>query len=240
MTADVGAGAAAHPGRTGTRLRLWALWGWISTCPVVSCGPRIATVASPGVPSAVGAFASWLADHGQTTEVPRTDRVQVIEEVGPTTVDGYERNLIFAFDRRAVTADEIDRTVDWLGYARDDLALRSRASRRGKRSMARCPLATSQRRAARPSGDEMAERSGSDVLRHIGGAELWLAARMHRPRATKGRRGTAISGPGWRGPGSGPLSGSGEAFAIDPAMMRTDPKGEAWTLAKVLRRLISA
>src|SRR5690242_13256219 len=78
-------------------------------------------VALARVPSAVGAFATWLEGHGEPIGVPRTDRVSVVEEVPPTIVNGYERNPIFAFDRRPVTADELAATKRWLGFARTDL-----------------------------------------------------------------------------------------------------------------------
>jgi len=39
-------------------------------------------------------------------------------------------------------------------------------------------LRDGQHHAARPADEEMPERTGSDVLRHIGGAEIWLAGRL--------------------------------------------------------------
>jgi hypothetical protein len=66
---------------------------WILDLPGAFVWGRDRDVALARVPSTVGAFAAWLADHGETIAVPATDRVEVVETVGPTIVDGYERNV---------------------------------------------------------------------------------------------------------------------------------------------------
>jgi GNAT superfamily N-acetyltransferase len=190
------------------------------------------------VPSAVGAFASWLAGHGEPIAVPETDRVEVVEEIRPTVIDGYERNVTFAFDRRAVTADDVETTVRRLDLARSDLLALADRLDAWTADHGALPADDSAGRPARPAGEDMTERPADAVLRHIGGAEIWLAGRL-APNAR-------YEGP----PRDGDVRAWLDAthvwavetvralFAADPAMRGEDGKGEEWTQAKVLRRLV--
>ncbi len=211
---------------------------WVLDLPGCFVWAPSRAVALARAPSAVGAFASWLADHGEVVEVPATDRVEVVEEIAPSIVEGYERNVTFSPDRRAVSAEELDTTIRRLDHARADLlaaVARLRVWRQGSRDL---PVRDAERHPARPVGEEMSERSADDLLRHVGGAEIWLAGRLD-PRAR-------YAGP----PREGSLDEWLDAthawaldrlralHAADPAMAGTDGKGEEWTLAKVLRRLV--
>src|SRR6266571_2205288 len=61
-------------------------------------------VALSRVPSAVGAYAAWLAEHGEMVPVPQTDATQVLERVpSELATQDYERNAIFGAERRAAT-----------------------------------------------------------------------------------------------------------------------------------------
>jgi GNAT superfamily N-acetyltransferase len=83
-----------------------------------------------------------------------------------------------------------------------------------------------------------AERTSVDVLRHIGGAEIWLSGRLAAERR--------YDGPPRTGDVTAFLDAS-HAWAVetihglfgrDPAVAGTDRRGEEWTLPKVLRRLV--
>src|SRR5438045_2278783 len=90
---------------------------WILGLPGCFVWGSDRSVALARVPSAVGAFASWLGGHGDRTAVPETDRVEVVEEQAASILDGYERNVTFAEDRRAVTSDDMERAVRRPGFA---------------------------------------------------------------------------------------------------------------------------
>jgi GNAT superfamily N-acetyltransferase len=195
-------------------------------------------VALARVPSAVGAFAWWLGEHGEQIVVPATDRVEVVEEIAPSIVEGYERNVTFLTDRRPVRTEELEAAIRRLGFAREDLD--ELADRLDSWEDAHGPLEVHERerRAARPAGEDMAERTGPELLRHIGGAEIWLAGRLDST--------TRYEGPSRHGDIRAWLHAT-RAWAVDrvralhaadPALRGMDGKGEEWTLAKVLRRLL--
>src|SRR6266545_3042020 len=64
-------------------------------------------VALSRVPSAVGAYADWLTDHGERVPVPQTDATEIVESVPAQFVetDPYRRelNALFAAEQRAAT-----------------------------------------------------------------------------------------------------------------------------------------
>src|SRR5262245_15321838 len=66
-------------------------------------------------------FAEWLERHGEPRPPVPLARPEIVEEVAPTSVGGYERNATFGHDRRAVSADELERSLRWIGYAHEDL-----------------------------------------------------------------------------------------------------------------------
>lgn len=196
-------------------------------------------VALARVPSAVGAFAAWLERHGEPIHVPGTDRVAVVEEMAASIVEGHERNATFAFDRRPVAADELAATRRRLAFARADLDVLASDLEAWEREHGPLEVREAQRRAARPAGEEITERSGAQVLRHIGGAEVWLGGRL-APEAR-------YDGPPRSGEIAAWLAGTrawlaerlDAIFNADPSATRVDLHGEEWTLAKVLRRLVS-
>ena len=176
------------------------------------------------------AFVAWLAGHGEEAGgAPGRDaRLEIVEEVAPTREGDYERNATFAADHRPVTADELDRAVRWLGYARVDL---ERAIERLRaHEVASGPLPT--------TGADRDERESDETLRHLAGAEVWLSGRLDRTARYEGppRYGDLdeylVATRAWA------VERVRDLFARDPAMTGTDRMGETWTLAKVLRRLV--
>ena len=192
-------------------------------------------VALSRVPSAVGAYASWLAEHGEIVPVPHTDAVEVVERVPSALLDGdYERNAIFEAERRPATRDELGTALRRLDFARADLT--ALMARLDAWEAGHGPLPAESE--SRPQAEVKAERTSDEVLRHIGGAEIWLSARLAPERR--------YDGP----PRSGDVPGFLEAshvwaletvrslFDRDPAIAGADRRGEEWTLPKVVRRLV--
>jgi GNAT superfamily N-acetyltransferase len=195
-------------------------------------------VALSRVPSAVGAYADWLADHGETVPVPQTDSTEIAESVSATFVDAdpsrRELNALFAAERRPATDDEVESALRRLDYARDDLL--ALVGRLDAWEAGHGPLPTDA--ADRPESDVAGERTSVDVLRHVGGAEIWLSGRLAPQRR--------YDGPSRDGDVGAFLAAS-HAWAAetvrgslrdDPSVAVTDRRGEEWTLPKVLRRLV--
>jgi ribosomal protein S18 acetylase RimI-like enzyme len=189
------------------------------------------------IPSAVHGFVDWLAAHGEAATRPESAVWEVVEEVAAYRLDGgYEVNAIFAADSRPVTADELDRQIDRLGYARRDLLdLRARLEE-FERSGGRLP--PEDRAAEALASGASAGREADEVIRHLAAAEIWFASRLE---------GTArYEGPPRDGELDTYLEASRdfllgwlrELHARDPRLARTDGKGERWTLAKLLRRAL--
>lgn len=189
------------------------------------------------VPGAVRRHAEWLAGFGEAAAVPEKDDLLVVEEVAAQVEDGYERNAIFAADRRPVDAGELETMLRQLDFARADLGrLRERIAAAatigsgGSAGIDRDPAARAQGAAAPREVDE--------VLRHIAGSEIWLTSRLDRT--------LRYSGAARDGDLSTYLEETREWMleqlrglrARDPALEATDGKGEDWTLAKVLRRAL--
>jgi GNAT superfamily N-acetyltransferase len=195
-------------------------------------------IALSRVPSAVGAYADWLADHDEPVPVPHTDATTVVERVPAVFLeqdrDRRELNALFAAERRAATGAEVETAIRRLDFAREDLL--ALAARLDAWEATHGPLPSSAD--PRPGSDVDRERTSLEVLRHIGGGEIWLSGRLARERR-------------YQGP---PRTGDIQAFLDashawaaesvrwileqDPAMTAEDRRGEEWTLPKVLRRLV--
>ena len=186
--------------------------------------------------SAAARYRDWLARHGEQIDLT-WDRPVVVEEVPATIVDGYERNALFEDDRRPVGADDLETAFRRLGYARSDLlglAERVDAFEADGGQLAEIDPA----RAPNERNEAGRERTGEEILRHIGVAEMWLTSRLDAASRFSGadRAGDVRT---WldatRDWSTAELR---RLHAADPAAARVDGKGEAWTLRKVLRRLL--
>ena len=208
-----------EPGYDGGRFGAWMLDlpGCFTWRP-----DREATLAE-AVPRAVE-FVRWLADHGEPAPFDVTGReaIEVVEEVAPTWDGDYERNATFAADHDTVSADELDAAIRVLGHARADLddLLRRLGG------------------AATGISDGRPDRPVEEVLRHVGGAEIWLASRLDGslryagPTPDDGLDVYLAATRAWTIEQIRLLHGR------DPGLERTDGKGETWTLRKVVRRLV--
>jgi predicted N-acetyltransferase YhbS len=216
-------------------LRVWlerdydgGRWGaWLLDVPGAFSSAPTRPLALSQSPSTLGWFRDWLARHGKSLDLPGVSSVEEIEEVAATVVDGYERNATFAADNRPVTSEQLDAAIRCLDYARQDLVAVLTAMRAHEAGSG--PL---------PTAGDAGERTANEVLRHLAGAEAWLGSRLD-PAAR-------FDGPPRDGDPDAYLEAT-RAWAIDnlrrlhaadPAMSRTDGKGESWTLAKLVRRYI--
>ena len=178
--------------------------------------------------SVAGRVREWLADHGETGVLPPMRGIEVVEEVPVTRhPDGTERNATFAADHRPVPADELEAVLRRLAFARSDLVeLIDRLD------------AFEAAHGALPTTGAREERTSDDVLRHLAGSEAWLTSRLDGTirfdgpeRAGEPRR-YLEAVRAWM------VERIRELRDRDPAAERIDGKGESWTLAKVLRRLV--
>jgi GNAT superfamily N-acetyltransferase len=190
------------------------------------------------VPSTVGAYAAWLADHGELVPVPETDAIEIVETIPATFIEGdpsrNELNAVFAWDRRAAERDEVETALRRLDYARDDL--RTLLARLDAWEGEHGALPSEGQ--VRPAADAKSERTSVEVLQHIGGAEIWLSGRLAPERR--------YEGPSRKDDLPGFLDAShawmretvGFLFDKDPGITGADRRGEEWTLPKTLRRLV--
>jgi ribosomal protein S18 acetylase RimI-like enzyme len=236
----------ARPMETAAPIRVWVEPGydygrtaaWMLDLVGCFAWGQDEDVALSRVPSAVGAYAAWLAEHGEIVPVPHTDTTDVLERTPAVFAesDPYRRelNAVFAAERRPATADEVETAVRRLDFAREDLlALLARLDA-WEAEHGQLPSDE----VDRPESDVPSERTSGEVVRHIGGAEIWLSGRLASDRRYAGA----------------PREGDPRAFleeshawAIetvrtllerDPAISGKDRRGEEWTLPKVLRRLV--
>lgn len=195
-------------------------------------------VALSRVPSAVGAYADWLADHGESVPVPQTDATAIVERVPATFLeedrDRRERNGLFATERRSVTAGEVETALRRLDFAREDLL--ALAARLDAWEAAHGPLPAGDD--PRPSSDVDRERTSLEVLRHIGGAEIWLSGRLAKERRYEGPPRTGDIRSFLDASHAWARDTVRSMYERDPAMTGVDRRGEEWTLPKVLRRLV--
>src|SRR3954468_19947905 len=117
---------ALEPGYDAGRVGVWLLdvpgaFGWAAS----------RERALSQTPSIAGGLRDWLLADGERRGLPPFRGVDIVEEVAPTTLDGYERNATFEADRRPVTTEELARAVLWLASARaDPPRVAERAARR--------------------------------------------------------------------------------------------------------------
>jgi N-acetylglutamate synthase-like GNAT family acetyltransferase len=201
--------------------------GWVTALPgVLAVADTKAHALSLAITQAAR-VREWLEAHGDDAGIPRIWRDQ---EAGTVPArreeDGYEVNATFPDDRRAVTQEEVATATRRLGWARQDLL--AAADRVDAHEAARGRL---------PTNASRGERTPEAVLRHVAGSEVWLIGRLPG--------GGRFDGPLDDVPARDALAGS-RAWALerlralglaDGGAQTADRHGEAWTLAKVLRRL---
>lgn len=181
------------------------------------------------LPAAVAAFSAWLVRHGESAPAPSGPGVVVIEEIPPTWEGGDERNPLFGPDREALSPDALTVGLRRLDAARADLL--EVLDRLGV-------PATGAAGVARRGPDRTVERPALAVAHHVGSAEVWLAGRIDRaaryngPSPEDDLRDYLAATHAWA------LDTLRSVATTDPARLVTDSRGEEWTPAKSLRRLV--
>ena len=205
-----------EPGYDRGRFGVWLLdllgaFGW--------AGTRDQAISQ--APSTAGWYREWVARHGEPLDFV-IGATEIVEEVPVEIAGDAERFALFDADSAPVTAEALDTTLRRLGYARDDLL----AVLDGFDAVT----------AARTGQDDA--REVPDVVDHIARTEIWLASRLD-PAARfpieqleGDARGVLAATRAWT------VDRVREQAARDPAAARDDSRGEAWTLRKVLRRLL--
>ncbi len=213
-----------EPGYDYGRFGAWALD--LPGCATWADDRAAALAAVPGV---VRSFEAWLVRHGEREPAPIGPALEVVEEVPPRWVGEDEINPLFGPERDAITADGLALGIRRLDAARVDLL--ELLDRLAVPSTGESGISRRQR-------DRSAERPALAVARHIGSAEVWLSGRLERT--------ARYNGPGPDDDLRAYLSAT-HAWAIEllrsvgeaePARLVTDSRGEEWTPAKSMRRLV--
>jgi hypothetical protein len=200
---------------------------WVPSVPGVLAIARSRDRAQTAALTRTGRVRAWLEAHGDEAGIPRIWRPQVAAmEETHRFADGSEVHATFPPDRRAVSQEEVATALRRLGWARDDLLAMAGAIEAWEAGGG--PL---------PVDAVHGERTLDEVLRHHAGLEAWLVGRLPG--------GGRYEGPRDDGPARDALAAS-RAWVMDRLELLgraddgaeiTDPRGETWTLAKVLRRL---
>src|SRR5689334_18112742 len=174
-------------------------------------------------------FAEWLERHGEPRPTVALGRAQVVEEVAPTVIDGYERNATFAHDRRAVDEEELERSLRWIGFAHDDLVDAVRRVAAFEANGGR--LRTEEREADAVAAGADEGRDARAVVRHVAGAQTWLTSRLDRSLRFDAVDPDNDLDAYVEQTNAWTIERLRELWRRDPALASVDGKGESWTLA---------
>lgn len=184
------------------------------------------------LPAAIGDYYDWLLRHGETVELPAEpitlSAVETIERTGP--FDPGDKAALFAPERRPLSREEMERSLQLAGYNRADLLALARPLPDDIREWRTHPDAMSINRA----------------LRHIGNAEQWYVSRLVEPETLPSQwaddedmalfdfldmtRRTAATRLR--------QLGDEELDRVVVPQHYADQPGEPWTARKALRRLL--
>lgn len=213
-----------EPGYDFGRFGAWAL-----DLPGCATWADDRATALASVPEAVAAFGAWVVSHGEPAPATAGPELLVVEEIATRWVGDEEINPLFGPDREALAADALALGIRRLDAARVDLL----------RLLDRLAVpSTGGAGVSRRGRDRTVERPALAVARHVGSAEVWLAGRIDRA--------ARYNGPGPEEDLRAYLSAT-HAWAIEtlrtvavaePARLVTDSRGEEWTPAKSVRRLV--
>ena len=169
----------------------------------------------------------WLEAHGDDAGIARLWGWEAEGDIPATHLqDGYEVNVTLPTDRQPMTQEAIAVALRRLAWAREDLL--TAAQRIDAFEADHGPL---------PTDEARGERAPEAVLRHVAGADAWLVGRL----ADGGRYGGPLDGVPVRDALAGTRAWATERLRAlglaDDGAETADRHGEAWTLAKVLRRI---
>ena len=228
---------------TATPLRVWLepdydygrFGGWLLDLPGAFLWATSQDRVVSQAPAAAGWYRDWLARHGEDVAMV-FGPTEVVESVPALREVGYERNATFAADTRPVAADELELAIRRLGFARQDLLelLDRIAAFTGPAGT----LPSSSFREAGSAAPVSAERTVDDVAAHLAGAEIWLGSRLDPASRFEGPSADDDAAAHLNATRAWVVDNLRRLRASDPALARTDGKGETWTLRKVVRRYL--
>ncbi len=201
---------------------------WLPEVPGVHASARTRALATTAVLTATGRTREWLEARGDALGLPSLGRVQVAGEVPATAgADGSVRNAILPPDLAAVGPEVVTAASRRLGWLCEDLLELAAAVDRFE--LARGPL---------PADAADGSLTPRAVLRHVAGTAVWLAGRLDAaqsgaPVADGDPRTALVEAHGWVRDRLGVLA------LADGGREIVDAGGEAWTLAKIVRRLVA-
>jgi hypothetical protein len=225
------------PAMTDRPIRVWLEPGydygrfgaWALDLPGCATWADDRGAALASVPEAVASFGAWLVRHGERGPEPAGPDIEVVEEVPTRWVGDEEINPLFGRDRDALSAEGLALGIRRLDAARVDLL----------ELLDRLALpSTGAGGVARRGRDRTVERPALAVARHVGSAEVWLSGRLDRA--------ARYNGPGPEDDLRAYLAAT-HAWTIDtlrsvgvaePDRLVSDSRGEEWTPAKSVRRLV--
>lgn len=228
---------------TATPLRVWLepdydygrFGGWLLDLPGAflwaSSQDRVVSQA----PAAAGWYRDWLERHGEDVAMV-FGPTEVVESVAALPDAGYERNATFADDARPVAAEELELAIRRLGFAREDLLELLDRIATASGSAGALPASTFREEGS--AAPVSAERTVDDVAAHLAGAEIWLGSRLDPGARFKGPSRDEDAAAHLNVTRTWALDNLRRLRALDPALARTDGKGETWTLRKVVRRYL--
>ena len=202
---------------------------WVLDLPGCATWRDDRAAALAAVPAARASFGDWLVRHGERAPEPAGPDLAIVEEIPATWAAEEEINPLFGTDRDALPADGLAIGIRRLDAARVDmLELLDRLA----------VPSTGDGGISRRGPDRTVERPALAVARHVGSAEVWLsgrldrAARYHGPGPEDDLRAYLAATHAWA---VELLRSVGET---EPARLVRDSRGEDWTPAKSVRRLV--
>ena len=202
------------------------LGAWLPALPGVFASATSPERAVTAILTATARTREWLEAHGDDAGLPMLGRVEVVGEVAAVVMpDGSERNATLPGDRRPLGAGELEAASRRLGWLREDTV---RVAAEVDRLEPDGPPA-----GRRGDGD----RPSSAMVRHLAGAAAWYVEQVG---------GGSYGGPTETAAPATDLDAA-YAWALGRLAVLETPdggqevaadRGETWTLAKVVRRLI--
>ena len=179
------------------------------------------------LPEALRAFWSWLRAHGEP-DVPAQGAEVSLAEVEVCRVASRlwdaDSEGFFSFDRLALTAEEFQRALRYMAYARSDVLALSDAADA----------------ATLGHGVGRSGRSVGATLSHLAFTDLWYAQRAAEPSSAQWRRHLLeeLRASSLRWVEDGFRAGETPPVFTLPPDAWGEGREEAWTLPKALRRYV--
>ena len=199
---------------------------WLPALPGVFAAAATPERAMTAVLTNTARTRSWIEAHGDDAGLPPLGRVEIVGEVAAEVQpDGSERGATFPADRRPLHPGELEGAARRLGWLREDTA----------RVAAEVDRLEPDGPPAGRGGD--ADRSASAMLSHLAGAAAWYAGQLCGASyggspVAQGPAAELEAAYGWA------LGQLADPEPDDEGREVAADRGETWTRAKVVRRLV--